>query len=165
MTIRARIPLHGPEMMAGRAKSEVVRTESKMDLQRRLEKENGAVRIVRPDPRPEPHRGPIKPLTEADLNDDQKAQIQKLKKATEQIEAIFVKDLLSQMRRGVSGQEKGDAMGDMAKDMMDQAVADDFGRTGGIGIGRMLYRNLADAYLKQETAKKAVETHEEGNGK
>jgi len=87
-------------------------------------------------------------------------ELDRLKRATQQVEAIFIKDLLAQMRRGFAGQKDKDPMGEMARDMMDQAVADDFSRTGSLGIGKLLYKNLAEAYQRQEAAKEAAK--EEG---
>jgi hypothetical protein len=136
---------------------------------RRFSQESPAFKEVLPDPHPDKSgratapvantktRDPKAPLTVSDLDEKGQAEMAKLKKASEQIESIFVKDLLGQMRRGVGAQEKGDPMGEMGRDMMDQAVADDFGRTGGLGIGKLLYKTLSENFLRQEAARRAAE--------
>ncbi len=67
-----------------------------------------------------------------------------LKKACEQFEAVFAKQLLSEMRKGVQETSLGDQAGsDIYKDMMDQAIGDSMAHQGALGIGQMLYKEFA----------------------
>lgn len=77
-------------------------------------------------------------------------KLEKLKKSAQGVEAMFVKDLLSAMRKSVpetSGQSGYG--GDVFKDMFDQAFADAMGQSGSLGIGKMIYATLAKAVLAQ----------------
>jgi flagellar protein FlgJ len=77
---------------------------------------------------------------------DAAAQLEKLKKAAQDVEAVFLKDLLAVMRRSVPKSEIGGSMGaEMYQDMLDQALAESVASQGSFGIGRMLYRQLAPA--------------------
>jgi flagellar protein FlgJ len=67
-----------------------------------------------------------------------------LKKACEQFEAVFAKQLLGEMRKGVKetpigGDQAGSAI---YKDMMDQSTADTIAHQGALGIGKMLYKQF-----------------------
>lgn len=70
-------------------------------------------------------------------------ELGKLQGACEQFEAVFVKQLLSQMRRTTLAKEaKG--YSDMAYDFMDQSVADSVVRgRAGLGIARTLFLDVA----------------------
>jgi Rod binding domain-containing protein len=77
-------------------------------------------------------------------------KMQKLRAATQGVESIFLKDLLSIMRRSIP---KSDSPMSVAmpiyEDMMDQSLADTASKTGSFGIGTMLYKQLAPAFLRQ----------------
>ena len=74
---------------------------------------------------------------------DQRAKLKKLEKAAQDFEAIFVKQLLSQMRQSSFSEEIG-PMGDMAKDMMDQAIAESASRgRNSIGIAKTVFLSMA----------------------
>ena len=76
-------------------------------------------------------------------------ELKALKKACEQFEAVFAKQLLGEMRKGVQEVKIGDQAGsDIYKDMMDQTIADSVAHQGALGIGQMLYKQFA----KQVTA-------------
>lgn len=139
MTIRSPQAVLGP--IAKRVLAEKIVRESPADARVRLERQGRQVRVVAPDPKPEKHRA-----AEGD------PELGRLKKATEQVEAIFVKDLLGRMRKGLGTEQKQDPMADLARDMMDQAIADEFGRTSALGIGSLLYKNLSEAYLRNQAA-------------
>jgi len=67
-----------------------------------------------------------------------------LKNACQQFEAVFAKQLLSEMRKGTQDQTMGDQAGSaIYQDMMDQAVGDAVAKQGALGIGQMLYREFA----------------------
>lgn len=68
----------------------------------------------------------------------------KLKKATEDIEAIFVKDLLAAMRRAVPDSSLGKGIaGDTYRDLFDNALSQSLGKAGALGISKILYRQMA----------------------
>jgi flagellar protein FlgJ len=66
-----------------------------------------------------------------------------LKKACEQFEAVFAKQLLGEMRKGLKDTQFGDQAGAaIYKDMMDQAIGDSIAHQGALGIGKMLYKQF-----------------------
>jgi peptidoglycan hydrolase FlgJ len=70
-------------------------------------------------------------------------ELANLKKACEQFEAVFAKQLLSEMRKGVQETKIGDQAGSaIYKDMMDQTIADSVAHQGALGIGQMLYKQF-----------------------
>ena len=98
-------------------------------------------------------------LTEPDLNGVRKVAVDnlsetkmnelvKLQKASQDFEAIFVKGLLAQMRRS-SLAEESTPMADLAKDMMDQAVAESVSRSNGsIGIAKTIFVDMAQRIVR-----------------
>lgn len=73
----------------------------------------------------------------------------KLKKATQEIEAIFVKDLMAAMRRTAKHKSLGNSLGgDMYQDMFDQAVSDSASKTGTLGIAQTIFRQMAPAAIR-----------------
>lgn len=81
-----------------------------------------------------------KPLGEIDEKSDQ--ELLKLQGACEGFEAHFVKDLLSQMRKSAFS-EKDSPTGDLAKDLLDQKLADQTSQSGpGLGIGKTLFAQM-----------------------
>lgn len=75
----------------------------------------------------------------------QLAELRKLETASEDFEAVFVKGLRSQMRRS-SFSEDIAPMGDLAKDMVDQALAESLSRgPGSIGIAKDSSRGYGPA--------------------
>jgi len=80
-------------------------------------------------------------------------ELKSLKKACEQFEAVFAKQLLSEMRKGMPDTSIGDQAGsDIYKDMMDQAIGDSMARQGALGIGQMLYKEFAAQVAGSSTA-------------
>ncbi len=88
------------------------------------------------------------------------AKLEKLQKAAEDFEANFVKDWFSKMRQ-VSMDSDKSATGAMAKDFLDQALAESVSRgTANLGIGstvfaeqgkRVVQEALANLYAKTDT--------------
>ncbi|HVT11874.1 MAG TPA: rod-binding protein [Fimbriimonadaceae bacterium] len=77
-------------------------------------------------------------------DDASSKQLRDLKKACEQFEAVFAKQLFSEMRKGagqvsLGGDQAGSAI---YQDMMDQTVADAIAKKGGLGIGQMLFKQF-----------------------
>jgi len=79
-----------------------------------------------------------------------------LKKVCSEFESILVLQMLKQMRASVM---KADLFGssqkeEMFQDMMDEEIAKDFSKTGSIGLGEMMYRQL----IAQKNAKVSAES-------
>ena len=73
-----------------------------------------------------------------------KPELDKLKKATTSFEAIFAKNLISEMRKSTHEVSLGQSFGgDIYKDMMDQSLADSMASKGSLGIGNILYKSYA----------------------
>ena len=80
---------------------------------------------------------------DTNLTPQQQKQLKDLKKACEQFESVFAKQLLGEMRKGVKETPLGDSAGsEIYKDMMDQAMADSIASQGALGIGKMLYKQF-----------------------
>lgn len=106
-------------------------------------------------------------LQPATANDPATKQLRDLKKACQQFEAVFAKQLLSEMRKGVQQTSMGDKAGSaIYQDMMDQTIADAVAKKSGLGIGSMLYKQFeaqveaSSTPMKQTALPAATETHE-----
>lgn len=78
-------------------------------------------------------------------------KLSELKRATDGFETIFVKNLLSQMRKGIKEVSFGENPGgDIYQDMADQAFAESLSSTGMLGMGKMLYGSFAPKLLAEE---------------
>lgn len=90
-------------------------------------------------------------LFETDLSDAAKTELNKLQKATQDIEAVFVKDLLGKL---ATKSFAGDgAMGDFIRDQFLGNMAEQVSKTGAIGIGKMLKGSLSEKIYRQEAAR------------
>lgn len=69
-------------------------------------------------------------------------QLAGLKKACEQFEAVFAKQLLGEMQKGSKSAFGDQPGGEIYKDMMDQSLADSISKRGALGIGQMLYKQF-----------------------
>lgn len=91
----------------------------------------------------EPDAAGIRHIDLDSLPLDMRAKLKKLEKAAQDFEAIFVKQMLSQMRQSSFSEEIG-PMGDMAKDMMDQALAESASKgRNSIGIAKTVFLSMA----------------------
>lgn len=80
-------------------------------------------------------------------------KLAKLKQASSQIEAIFLKDLMTEMRKGVNKVKWGKGFGDeIYQDMLDQQFADSASKSGSFGIGKVLYSQFSKEVIRQEAA-------------
>lgn len=87
------------------------------------------------------------------LADGAKPELAKLKKATDGFETMFVKKLLTEMRKGVKEVSFGDSTGsEVYQDLMDQAVAESVSKGGSLGIGKILYKQFAPQIIAQAQA-------------
>ena len=96
----------------------------------------------------EPDQRGVRHLDLSKLNDEKKAELKKLQKASEDFEAVFVKRLLTQMRKTSFSEDIG-PMGDLAKDMMDQALAESLSRSrNSIGIAKTVFIDMAQRIVR-----------------
>jgi Rod binding domain-containing protein len=75
-------------------------------------------------------------------------ELQKLDKATKQIEGIFTKQLLEQMQKGSTSFGKG-AQASIYQDLFNQAIVEATSKRGTLGLAPILYRELAPRILNQ----------------
>ncbi len=76
---------------------------------------------------------------------DQLRQHQKLAKAAQDFEALFIGTMLKQMRKSVTGDSPlfgGSQESKMYQEMMDDATAQQMSRTGSFGFARLLVKTL-----------------------
>ena len=84
-----------------------------------------------------------------------KKELGKLDKATRDVEAVFVKMLVGQMRKTGMKPLLGNGMeAQMYTDFLDDAIAKQVASGGGLGIGKMLYIKMSDALLKRIAAQR-----------
>ena len=88
-------------------------------------------------------------LIDAPLDDQAKRELKKLQGAAEGFESHFVKDLLGQMRKSAFSEKDNPTLG-LAKDMMDQQLADQTAKSQhGIGIAKMLFGKMGEQVVRQ----------------
>lgn len=81
-------------------------------------------------------------------------QIRKLKDASKQIEGMFVKDLLTQMEKGLGKSLFGSAPGAaIYQDMFTQAIADSVAQSGSFGVAKTLEKQFTKDVYKLELQK------------
>jgi Rod binding domain-containing protein len=80
-------------------------------------------------------------------------KLEQLKKATDGFEAMFYKNLLSEMQKSVHKTIWGDQAGaDTYQDMFTTALAESASKRGSLGIGKLLFDQLSPRVLAQEEA-------------
>jgi len=83
-----------------------------------------------------------------------KTSLASLKKATDNIEAMFLKDLLTQMEKSQGTKMFGSGPGsDIYQDMMNQELTQQVAKGGQFGVSKMLYGELSPSILAQAEAK------------
>lgn len=90
-------------------------------------------------------------LTLKDLDKQAQAELKKLEKAASDVEGIFVKDLMTRLAPKSSFGEG--QMGDFIRDQFLNAISETVGKSGALGIGKMLRNNLQDSLLRKEASK------------
>ena len=99
------------------------------------------------------------------LNQEKLYELKRLEKASEEFEAVFVKGMLSKMRQTSFSEESG-PMGDLAKDFLDQAVAESVAKSRStIGIGRTVFIEMAQRVVNATDLITGTTTTGETNGK
>ena len=80
-------------------------------------------------------------------------ELQKLKKATDGFEAIFLKKLFSQMRSTVKETQFGQSFGkEIYNDMFDEAMANAAAKSSALGMGDLLYKQFAPRVVERITS-------------
>lgn len=92
------------------------------------------------------------------ISANKSAELTKLKEASGQVEGLFVKQLIQKMQQSVPNADSAGPYADLANDMMAQAISDSVGKSGGLGISKVLYDNLSKALVAQESARQATDT-------
>lgn len=77
-------------------------------------------------------------------------ELQRLQGAAESFEAMFLKDLIGKMRTGLGGTSSTGGYDALARETMDQAIAENVARTrGGLGIASSLFIGVATPIVRQ----------------
>lgn len=94
----------------------------------------------------------------ANLSEKVKAELTKLKNATQDIESIFFKDMMSAMRKTVPESSIGSSYGaDIYQDLFDTAISKTASSTGSFGLGELLYKQMSKIVIAQEKARIDIE--------
>lgn len=84
---------------------------------------------------------------------DAQKDLRKLEKATQGVEQLFVKQLLTQMRK-MAPTPGGDSYDmEMYRDMMDDALAESISKRGGFGISKQLEDMMKPALIREAFAR------------
>jgi Rod binding domain-containing protein len=87
-------------------------------------------------------------VRQVDLAQKAAPELEKLKKATEAFEAIFLKKLFSQMRASVKETQFGQSFGkEIYNDMFNEALANSAAKSKTLGMGDMLYNQFAPTVM------------------
>jgi hypothetical protein len=98
------------------------------------------------------------------LDDAKLHELKKLQKASEDFEAVFMKGLLSKMRQSAFSEEAG-PMGNLAKDFMDQAIAESVAKSrSSVGIAKTVFVDMAQRVVNTVDLAKGGKTDGETNG-
>jgi hypothetical protein len=128
-----------------------IRADFKQELERKLEgwlglpgtPQRAKVESLVEGMLTEPDAQGVRHFNLDNLSKEKQFELQKLQKACEDFETVFVKGLLSQMRRTSFAEETG-PMGQMAKDFLDQEVAASVSRSRNtIGIAKTVFIDMA----------------------
>lgn len=94
-------------------------------------------------------------IEEKDLHDQAvkiaQPQLEALKKATNGFETIFIKSLMTEMEKGTHMFGSGSGS-DIYQDLANQTLAENIGKRGSMGIGKMLYNQLSPRIVAQAEA-------------
>jgi Rod binding domain-containing protein len=83
------------------------------------------------------------PAPVSDMEGTDKAwEKKRLKKACEAFEAVLTRQMIKEMKSSVIRAEEPSHAREMYESMMDEALADEMSRNGGMGIADILYREL-----------------------
>jgi Rod binding domain-containing protein len=77
------------------------------------------------------------------------AKLGKLKKATQDLEALMLKDLIGKMRAGTTA-NKPDPMKQLAHEMFDEQLAASVSQTGRVGIASVVFNRLSSQIVNAD---------------
>ncbi len=93
-----------------------------------------------------------------------KAELAKVKKATQDVEAIFLKQLIGEMRKSSQSGMFGKGIeGEMYADFLDEAVAKAMSSGNGVGMAKQLYGRMEEATLRKMAATLKTEQSMDGS--
>lgn len=93
-------------------------------------------------------------------------ELAKLRKAAVGVETMFLKDLLSVMRKSVPKTNLGkDSGGQMFRDLHDQTLAETVGKAGAMGFSAMLEKSFGQAVIKNARAQALAEINSKQESK
>jgi Rod binding domain-containing protein len=88
-------------------------------------------------------------------------KLDQLRKSTQDLEAVFMKDLISAMRKSVPKTEVGTGFGsEIYEDMFDQALAQSSSKSGAMGIGKLIFERMSPAVVAQEKTRLLLQASE-----
>ena len=94
----------------------------------------------------------------AALMDQAAPGLDRLRRATQDVEAIFLKDLLGAMRKATPHDDDGDSLGsDIYQDMSDQAFSQAASKSDSLGIGKLLFDRMAPAVIAQARTRQLLQ--------
>lgn len=92
-----------------------------------------------------------KRVTLGQISPETEAELKRLQKAAENMEANFVKQLFAEMRKGGLTKDESQTT-QFAREMMDQALADSLSKTQpGLGIAQMVFTSMGERVLQRVT--------------
>jgi Rod binding domain-containing protein len=94
----------------------------------------------------------------SEVTQDQRTQLQRLQGAAEQFEAVFVKRLVSEMRK--SFMPSSGPMADLANEQLDESLSKSLaeGPTG-FGLARSVFLSTAEAFMRTRPTNTEQENH------
>jgi Rod binding domain-containing protein len=103
-------------------------------------------------------------VADATLIDKISPELNKLRRTTQQVEAVFLKELLGEMRKAAPDDDLANVTGsDIYQDMSDQAFADSASKSDSLGIAKLLYDRLAPTVVAQEQGRQLLQVADTRN--
>jgi len=97
-------------------------------------------------------------IANAALIDKIGPELNRLRQASQDVEAVFLKDLLGAMRKATPEDDLSDVAGsDIYQDMSDQAFAESASKSDSLGIAKLLYARLSPAVVAQEQGRQLLQ--------
>lgn len=92
-------------------------------------------------------------------------QLAKLKDASEQLEAHFIKEMLQAMKKAMPDDTMGEGFGNEEyQDMFDDAVSNALSKNSGLGIAQTVYKSLEPAAFAQQCTQLLREARAKATG-
>ena len=101
---------------------------------------------------------PISPqVQKEELSEKAQLELKKLKDTSQQVEAIFIKDLLSKMRQISLTGEHPTGMSELAWDLFDQTISKTLSEKDSFGLSKMIYEKNFQKMIQEDKAKRPHE--------